>query len=96
LLPADKIDKRYYTRLNLKIEKQLIIVDHYAMRRWSRSHYNSWQLFGHSHGKLEPSGKQWDIGVDNNNFYPVSFNQLKKIMKERPDNENLVRTKVNT
>jgi calcineurin-like phosphoesterase family protein len=61
------------------------------MRVWPRSHYNSWQLYGHSHGRLEPVGKQWDVGVDNNNFYPVSFDQLVEIMKNRPDNFNLVK-----
>jgi calcineurin-like phosphoesterase family protein len=73
------------------IEKQYIVVCHYAMRTWARSHYNSWQLYGHSHGRLEPIGKQWDIGVDNNNFFPVSFDQIKGIMEERPDNQNLIR-----
>ena len=77
------------------IEKQFIVVCHYAMRTWHRSHYNSWQLFGDSHGKLEPVGKQWDIGVDNNAFYPVSFDQIKSIMKDRPDNFNLVNDNFN-
>jgi calcineurin-like phosphoesterase family protein len=76
--------------LELTIEGQCIVVCHYAMRVWPRSHYNSWQLFGHSHGKLDPVGKQWDIGVDNNNFYPVSFEQLRAIMLSRPDNPNLI------
>jgi len=77
--------------LEYRIGMQYVVVCHYAMRVWSRSHYNSWQLFGHSHGRLEPVGKQWDIGVDNNNFYPLSFEQIKEIMKSRPDNFNLVR-----
>ena len=72
------------------IEGQFIFVCHYAFRVWERSHYNSWNLFGHSHSSLEPQGKQWDIGVDNNNFYPVSFVDLKNIMKNRPDNFNKV------
>ena len=67
-----------------------VVVAHYSMHTWARSHYNSYQLYGHSHGKLEPIGKQWDIGVDNNNFYPVSFDQIKEIMKSRPDNPNLI------
>lgn len=75
----------------LKIGKEYIVICHYAMRRWARSHYNSWQLFGHSHGQLEPIGKQWDIGVDNNNFYPLSYDDIKTIMVTRPDNENLIR-----
>lgn len=72
------------------IEGHYIVVCHYAMRVWPRSHYNSIQLYGHSHGRLQPIGKQWDIGVDNNNFYPVSMKKLKEIMKERPDNPNLI------
>jgi calcineurin-like phosphoesterase family protein len=73
------------------IDGQYIVVCHYAMRVWPRSHYNSWQLYGHSHGKLEPIGKQWDTGVDNNDFYPVPFEELKVIMAARPDNFNLVK-----
>ena len=71
------------------IDGQHIVVCHYALRVWPRSHYGSWQLYGHSHGKLAPLGKQWDIGVDNNSFYPVSFEQLRQIMRERPDNADL-------
>lgn len=69
----------------------LLVVCHYAMRTWECSHYNSWQLFGHSHGRLETCGKQYDIGVDNNNYSPVSYNQIKQIMKNKPDNFNLIR-----
>jgi calcineurin-like phosphoesterase family protein len=75
----------------LKHQKRHIVICHYSMRTWARSHYNSWQLYGHSHGKLEPIGKQWDIGVDNNNYYPVSFDQITEIMKTRPDNPNLIK-----
>ena len=73
-----------------KIEDQYIVVCHYAMRVWPRSHFNSWQLYGHSHGNLHPVGKQWDIGVDNNNYLPVSLSQLQKIMMDRNDNPNLL------
>lgn len=60
------------------------------MRVWPRSHYNSWLLFGHSHGRLTPECKQHDIGVDNNSFYPVSFDVIKTIMAEKPDNFDYV------
>ncbi len=68
-----------------------IVICHYAMRTWPRSHYNSWQLYGHSHGKLGPIGKQWDIGIDNNDYKPIFFDQLKEIMDDRPDNEGYLR-----
>jgi len=73
-----------------KINKQPIVACHYAMKTWYLSHYNSWQIFGHSHGRLNLMGKQWDIGVDANNFTPVSFEQLEQIMKKKPDNFNYV------
>ena len=76
-----------------EIEGFYVVACHFAMRVWPRSHYNSWQLYGHSHGKLPPIGKQWDIGVDNNDFYPVSFNKVHEIMQNRPDNPNFVGNK---
>jgi calcineurin-like phosphoesterase family protein len=72
------------------IDGQVIVVCHYAMRTWPRSHYGSWQLHGHSHGKLEPIGKQLDVGVDNNDYYPVGFDEIKGIMAKRPDNPGLI------
>jgi len=78
-------------RVETWIKNNPVIADHYCLRTWARSHYNSWHVYGHSHGKLEPIGKSWDVGVDNNNFYPVSEDQLIKIMNERPDNPNLIK-----
>ena len=53
-----------------------IVVCHYPMRTWNKSHYGSIQLFGHVHGNLEPYPNQYDIGVDVNNFYPVSLEYI--------------------
>ena len=60
-------DKKYYVTLC-----------HYCMKSWKISHYNSIQLFGHHHGTLDQNdlGKQYDVGVDNNKFYPVNFKEL--------------------
>ena len=74
-----------------RFDGQLIVVCHYCLRTWAASHYNSWMLYGHSHGTLEPIGKSWDIGVDNNNFYPLSLDNIKEIMDKRPDNPNLIK-----
>ena len=76
-----------------RIGGNLIVVCHYAMRTWECSHYNSWQLFGHSHGRLVLESKQYDIGVDNNNYFPVSFEQICDIMAKKPDNENYLKEK---
>ena len=67
----------------IKEEGKTIVLCHYAMRRWPKSHYGAWHLYGHSHGTLPSYGLSYDVGVDNNNFYPVSFEQLKEIMKNK-------------
>jgi len=74
-----------------RINKHYIVICHYCLRVWPRSHYGSWHLFAHSHGRLEPVGKSWDIGVDNNGYYPISMDELVEIMEKRPDNPNLVK-----
>ena len=78
------LNKSAATIWDRKIGCFYVVVCHFAIRVWPRSHYNSWQLYGHSHGKLPPIGKQWDIGVDNNDFYPVSFNIICEIIRDRP------------
>lgn len=72
------------------IEGTHIVACHYAMHVWPRSHYNSWHVFGHAHGRLSLPGKRHDVGVDNNNFYPVSFESLSKIMSCKENNPNLI------
>lgn len=58
-----------------------IVLCHYSMRSWPVSHYASWHLFGHHHGKLEPYGLSFDVGTDTNNFYPYSLDDIEKKMR---------------
>jgi len=75
-----------HSLLNTKINSQAITLCHYALRVWHRSHFNAWHLFGHSHGKLCGFGKSFDIGVDANNFEPLSWEEVQAKMNERQDN----------
>jgi calcineurin-like phosphoesterase family protein len=77
-------------RSEISIEKNHLILDHYCLRVWNRSHYNSWHLYGHSHGRLLPIGKSYDVGVDNNNFMPVSYDDIKVIMSNSDNNANYI------
>jgi len=75
---------------DIYIHDQPISLCHYAMRVWNKSHFNAWQLYGHSHGSLGPIGKQCDVGVDTNNYRPISFENLKVIMEKMPNNFNYI------
>jgi len=78
-----------YIRLDVEDEEmdndQTIIMCHYAFRVWDKAHFGSWNLFGHSHGTLPCSDTQaqYDVGVDNNNYTPVSYEEIKRIMTRK-------------
>ena len=72
-------------------EYKNIIMCHYPIRYWNRSHYNSWHLHGHCHGHAEPIGKSFDVGVDCNNLTPLHYDEVCDMMDDRPDNPNIVR-----
>lgn len=68
-----------------------IVLCHYAMSVWDKSHHGAWHLFGHSHGTHNGVGLSLDIGVDCHRFYPVSPEQLAVKMwkfKARVDNQH--------
>lgn len=70
------------------VDKQCIIMNHFAFRVWDQSHHGSWNLYGHSHGSLPPIGKQLDVGIDNafnifGEYRPFSFNEIKEIMDQK-------------
>lgn len=67
------------------VEKQEIVLCHYAMKVWNGSHKGSWQLYGHSHGTLpdDPNALSCDVGMDCWNYFPVSMEQLRAKMKTK-------------
>ena len=78
-------------RIEINYEGQFIVLNHYGMRVWNKSHYDSWHLFGHSHNSLPPFGKSVDVGVDSTwvtgkaEYRPFSFNDIKRFMdKQKP------------
>jgi len=85
---------------DIKIENQYITLCHFPMLCWEKSHYNSWMLHGHIHNSfvIPIQGKIMNVGVDINNFTPVSFIQIKEFMDKQPnnfDNEILIKRKEN-
>lgn len=73
----------YVQDLELPTQKQFIVLCHYAFRVFNKSHYGSWNLYGHSHGSLpdDPRIRSLDVGVDCWNYTPASYEQIKERMK---------------
>ena len=83
--------RQVFDSRTIEVQGQTIVLSHFCYRVWNKSHYNSWHLYGHNHGKLEPIGKSWDVGIDANNWGPpLSLEQIYEIMSNRPDNPNYI------
>lgn len=68
----------------VKVDKQFIVLSHYAFRVWNKSHKGSINLFGHSHNNLPGNSQQTDVGVDAWNYFPVNLEQIQKRLKTSP------------
>lgn len=64
---------------------QPIIMCHYPFRTWNHMNYGSWHLHGHCHGGLPYDGytKIMDVGVDPNEYRPVSYDEVKAYMAKK-------------
>lgn len=93
-IPWNKSQQVWEKLISSGGKKYYFVVCHYSMRTWARSHYNSFQLFGHSHGRLQTVGKQHDLGVDNNNFYPISAPQIVRLMEKKENNFNFIKKRI--
>jgi len=90
----DEFDGGIYQLLEIKVndeevsnEFQDIILCHYTMMTWNKSHRGAWQLFGHVHGMFDNSPNlspnQFDVGVDSHDFTPISYQRVKEIITQR-------------
>lgn len=64
---------------------QPIVLCHFPFASWNRMGHGSWNLHGHCHGNLpvDKNLKRHDVGVDNNFMRPISYEEVKEIMKTR-------------
>ena len=53
-----------------------LILCHYPFRSWNGQARKSLNLHGHSHGKMRPLPRQYDVGVDARGFRPVTLEEL--------------------
>ena len=96
-------------QMHIVIEGKSIYLNHFPFLAYGGSYrgQNSvWQLFGHVHsGKLVTKGQdlprlsilfptQYDVGVDNNNYAPISFQEVKKIIDKQQEQFNSVQNEL--
>ncbi|MBR1517311.1 MAG: metallophosphoesterase [Bacteroidales bacterium] len=78
-------------QMYIEVDKQRIYLNHYPFLCYEGSYEDVWQLFGHVHTRKDNTGldadrlrhlypTQYDVGVDNNGFSPISFGQIKRII----------------
>lgn len=58
-----------------EVEGVRLMLCHYALRSWPGAALN---LHGHSHGRLKPLPRQYDVGVDARGFRPVRLEALRR------------------
>ena len=82
-------------QMRLNVNGQKIYLNHFPFFSYCGDIHGTWQLFGHIHSNLHNCNiidehrlamlrpNQYDVGVDNNNFTPVSYRQIEQIIKRR-------------
>lgn len=82
-------------QMRLNVNGQKIYLNHFPFLSYSGDNHGTWQLFGHIHSNQQASNiidkqrlsmllpNQYDVGVDNNNFTPVSYRQIEQIIERR-------------
>lgn len=60
----------------LELEGHRLVLCHYPFRSWNGQHRRAINLHGHSHGRMKPLPRQFDVGVDAWDFRPVTLGDL--------------------
>lgn len=64
--------------LCINVQDTPIVLCHYGLRVWNRSHYGALHFYGHSHGSLPGDSQSCDVGVDVWDFRPISLSEIKE------------------
>ena len=81
----ESIRDLHMLKTQVKGKKQAVVLCHYAMRVWNKSHHGAWHLYAHSHCGLAPHGMSFDVGTCCHGYRPISINDVAEIMAKRSD-----------
>lgn len=68
----------------ITLDGRHLVLCHYPFRTWNGIGRRSINLHGHSHGRLKPMTRQYDVGVDVRDFRPVSLDAILAGRPRRP------------
>ena len=71
---ADWASVAHYAEVS--VEGRMLVLCHYAFRTWNGTGRGAVNLHGHSHAKLTPMPRQYDVGVDAQDFRPVTLPEI--------------------
>jgi calcineurin-like phosphoesterase family protein len=62
----------------ITLDDRRLVLCHYPFRSWNGQHRGAINLHGHSHGRLKPMLRQFDVGVDveGHDYAPVGLDSL--------------------
>jgi len=60
----------------IELDGRQLVLCHYPFRSWNGQHRGALNLHGHSHGRLKPMPRQFDVGVDVHDFAPILLDSL--------------------
>ena len=60
----------------IELDGRRLTLCHYPLRSWNGMGRGALDLHGHSHGRLAPLPRQFDVGVDARGFRPVTLAEL--------------------
>ncbi len=72
----------------LSLGGDLLVLFHYGLRVWNRSHHGAIHLYGHSHGRLPGDSQCCDVGVDCWDLRPVSLDEIKTRLATLPQRDD--------
>ncbi|GJE28820.1 metallophosphoesterase family protein [Methylobacterium organophilum] len=60
----------------ITVDGRRFVLCHYAFRTWNGTGRGALNLHGHSHGRLTPIPRQYDVGVDPQGLRPVTLAEI--------------------
>lgn len=75
----------------LEVGHELFVLMHYPLESWNRMRHGSIHLHGHSHGTRPPRFNRHDVGVDCNDYRPISLEEARERAKSGPRTASIMR-----